>query len=339
MRFDLEVVARRGSVVESRHRLQCTAVDARGTLVAGTPHADLVTMIRSAAKPFQLLPLVERGHADRFGFSDEQLAIMASSHVGSRYHVERVTGILARLGLGPESLACGYHDPDDPVSRDDVLRAGLPRTALYNNCSGKHAGLLALTLAEGWPLEGYHLPEHPTQRLLKRTLAEVSGVPAASLVEGVDGCSLPVHALPLGAMARSYALLGAARPDGDARSRALARIARSMATYPAAVEGPGRPCTRMMEAGRGRLVAKNGAEGLMLLASREREGGLGIAIKCEDGGSRAVAPAAVTVLEWLGLLSPGEVEELGTLRRPVIKNVVGLAVGALEPALTEAALA
>jgi L-asparaginase II len=337
MRFDLEVVVRRGSVVESRHRLQCAAVDVHGTPVAGTPHADLVTMFRSAAKPFQLLPLVERGHAERFGFSDEQLAVMASSHAGARYHVELVTGILARLGLGPAHLACGYHDPDDPVSRDDLARGGLPRTALYNNCSGKHAGQLALALAEGWPLEGYHLPGHPAQQLVRRTIAEVCGVAPGSFVAGVDGCSLPVFAMPLGAMARGYAALGAAKADGDARTRALARIARAMTSYPVAIEGAGRPCTRLMEVTRGRLVAKHGAEGLMLLAARDR--GLGIALKCEDGAMRAVAPAAVSVLEWLGLLAPAEAAELAALRRPPLTNVAGLEVGALEAALKEVALA
>jgi L-asparaginase II len=337
MRFDLEVVVRRGSVVESRHRLHCAAVDPHGTPVASTPHADLVTMFRSSAKPFQVLPLVERGHADRFGFTDEQLAVMASSHTGSRYHVELVTGILARIGLGPAHLACGYHDPDDTASRDDLLRAGLPRTALYNNCSGKHAGLLALALAEGWPVEGYHQPGHPAQQLVRRTIAEACGVPPASLAAGTDGCSLPVFALPLHAMARGYAVLGAARPGGDARARALARIADAMTGYPIAIEGSGRPCTLLMEAARGRLVAKHGAEGLMLLAARDR--GIGIAIKCEDGTTRAVAPAAVAVLERLGVLSPAELAGLDALRRPVIRNVVGLEVGDLEATVREAALA
>ena len=112
MRFDLEVVVQRGSVAESRHRLQCAVVDRDGGLVAGTTRADLVTMFRSSAKPFQLLPLVERGHAERLGFTDEQLAVMVSSHVGSRYHVELVTAILARLGLGPDDLACEVRKAD-----------------------------------------------------------------------------------------------------------------------------------------------------------------------------------------------------------------------------------
>lgn len=337
MRFDLEVVVQRGSVAESRHRLQCAVVDRDGELVAGTTRADLVTMFRSSAKPFQLLPLVERGHAERLGFTDEQLAVMVSSHIGSRYHVELVTAILARLGLGPDDLACGYHEPDDAASREDVTRAGLPRTALYNNCSGKHAGLLALATAEGWPLAGYHRPEHPAQQLVQQTLADVCGVPAAGMVAGIDGCSLPVWAMPLTAMARAYARLAAARPGGDARTHALAHLAVAMTAFPAAVEGSGRPCTTIMEATHGRLVAKHGAEGLMLVAAREA--GLGIAIKCEDGTSRAVAPATVAVLDHLGLLDDGERRSLAPLRRPVVVNVVGTEVGSIEAGLREVALA
>ena len=341
MRFDLEVVVRRGPVVESRHHLECAAVDAQGTLVAGTPRSGLVTMFRSSAKPFQLLPLVERGHADRLGFSAEQLAVMAASHTGSRHHVELVTGILARLGLGPGHLACGYHDPEDPDSREDVLRGGLPRTALYNNCSGKHAALLALAVSEAWPVEGYHRPEHPAQRLVHQTIAEACGVEASSLEAGVDGCGLPVFALPLTAMARGYAVLASARADSaDARTRALARIARAMGEHPYTVEGRGRTATALMEATKGRVVAKGGAEGLLLMGLLGlSDRGLGIAIKCEDGAARAAGPAAVAVLEHLGVLPASEREALAKLRRPVVTNVVGLEVGFIEGALREVALA
>ena len=338
MRFDLEVVVRRGPYAESRHHLQCAVVDGQGTLVAGSARADLVTMFRSSAKPFQLLPLVERGHADRLGFVEEQLAVMAASHTGSRRHVELVTGILARLGLGPGHLACGYHDPEDPASREDVLRGGLPRTALYNNCSGKHAGMLALAVAEGWPIEGYHRPEHPTQRLVQQVIAEACAVAPASLEAAVDGCGLPVFALPLTAMARGYAVLASARADAaDARPRALARIARAMGAFPYAVEGRGRTATALMEVTKGRVVAKGGAEGLLLMGLTDR--GLGIAIKCEDGTARAVGPAAVAVLEQLGALAASEREALAKLRRPMVTNVVGLEVGFIEAGLREVALA
>lgn len=334
MSFDLEVVVRRGPVTESRHRLQCAVVDAQGTLVAGTARRGLVTTFRSSAKPFQLLSLVERGHADRLGFTDEQLAVMAASHTGSRYHLELVTGVLARIGLGPGHLACGFHEPEDPQSRDDVLRGGAVRTPLYNNCSGKHAGMLALAVAEGWPVEGYHRAEHPMQQLFRQVIADVCGVAAGPLEDGVDGCNLPVLALPLAAMARGYARLASARADAaDARTRALARIAGAMGAHARAVEGEGRTSTTLMAATGGRIVAKGGAEGLLLAALTDR--GLGIAIKCEDGAARAVAPAAVAVLDHLGALSDPERAALEPLRRPAVRNVVGVVVGSLEAALRE----
>lgn len=324
--------------MESRHRLQCAVVDPQGALVAGTADPGLVTMFRSSAKPFQLLPLVERGHADRMGFTEEQLAVMASSHTGSRYHLELVTSVLSRIGPGPEQLACGYHEPEDPASRDDVLRAGAPRTALYNNCSGKHAGMLALALAEGWPIEGYHRPEHPMQQLFRQVIAQVCGVAPGSLEDGVDGCNLPVFGLPLAAMARAYALLASARASApDARTRALARIATAMGAHARAVEGDGRTATQLMAATAGRVVAKGGAEGLLLAALTDR--GVGLAIKCEDGASRALAPAAVAVLEHLGALSAGELAALAALRRPPVRNVVGVIVGSLDATLREVALA
>jgi len=338
MRFDLEVAVKRGSVLESRHRLQCAIADAQGTLVGGTAEPGLVTTFRSSAKPFQLLPLVERGHAERMGFGDEELAVMAASHTGSPRHLRLVEGILARIGLGLDQLACGYHEPEDPDSREEVLRGGAERTAIYNNCSGKHAGMLALAVAEGWPVEGYHRLEHPMQQLFRRVIAEVCGVAPATLQAGVDGCSLPVFGLPLAAMARAYAVLASARASApDARTRALARIARAMGAHPFAVEGEGRTATKVMAATHGRVVTKGGAEGLLLAALTDR--GLGVAIKCEDGASRATAPAIVAVLEHLGALAPDETAALETLRHPAVLNAAGLVVGSLGATLREGALA
>ena len=339
MRLLLEVVVRRGSIAESRHRLQCAVVDAEGVLVSGSEEPGTVTTFRSAAKPFQMLPLVERGHADRWGFDDEQIAVMAASHTGSRYHLELVSGILERIGLSPAHLVCGYHDPDDSESREDLFRRSVPRSALYNNCSGKHAGLLALAISEGWPVEGYHRPEHPVQQLMRATVAEVCGVAPETLGTAIDGCSLVVFAAPLSVMARGFARLASAMRchDGDARTQALGRIGRAMTAHPLAVEGEGRTSTALMRATGGRLVAKGGAEGLQLVGWTER--GLGLAVKCEDGAARAVGPAVVGVLEQLGALSVPELALLEQVRSPVVKNAAGLDVGTIEAVVREASRA
>src|SRR5262252_753139 len=214
MRLQAEVLVLRGAIAESRHRVQCAVVDATGGLLAATEHANRVTSFRSAAKPFQLLPLVERGHADAIGCSDAELAIMAASHSGSRAHLALVRALLDRIGLDASALACGYHDPMDAESLEDVRRDPTLKSALYNNCSGKHAGMLALARAEGWPVAGYERADHPLQQLLLRTVAEVCGVAPDTVQLGVDGCSVPVFGLPLAAMALGYARLAEAMARG-----------------------------------------------------------------------------------------------------------------------------
>ncbi len=329
MRLEAQVLVLRGDIAESRHRVQCAAVAVDGTMRAATAHAQRATSFRSAAKPFQLLPFVERSHADTLECSEAELAIMAASHSGSREHLSLVRGLLDRIGLEPRHLACGYHDPQDAESLEDVRRDPARRSSLYNNCSGKHAGMLAFALAERWPVEGYEKPDHPLQQLMLRTVAECCGVPPDSVLTGVDGCSVPVFGVPLTAMARGYARLGEAMAHGgDARARALQRIARAMTSHPVLVEGHGRLATELMLATGGRVLAKSGAEGLLLVSDPAQ--GLGFALKCEDGAMRAMGPAAVELLHTLGTLRPGELGPLGRHRRPPVHNAAGREVGWLE---------
>ncbi len=331
MRLQIEAVVWRGAIAESRHRFQAAVCTPEGAMVAGTEAAGMTTTFRSAAKPFQLLPLVERGHAARMGFDDETLALMAASHTGSRYHVERVAAVLARLGLSAGDLACGYHEPLDPDSAARIRMHPEERSALYNNCSGKHAGMLALALAEGWPTAGYERADHPVQQLMRRTVGEMCGLGPEEVAVGVDGCSVSVFGLPLTGMARAFARLASARASaaapGGERERALARIRDAMLAFPRATGGTGRLSTELMERARGHLVAKGGAEGLECLGLPAA--GLGIALKCEDGQSRALAPALVGVLERIEGLPAGELERLADLRTTTLRNHAGLEVGRL----------
>lgn len=328
MARDVEVVVWRGDIAESRHRVAWVLVDPTGCAIDGVS-GDAVTTFRSAAKPFQLLPLVERGHADALGLTDEHLAIMAASHTGSAAHRDLVSAMLSRFGLEPGQLACGYHDPSDPAALAEVRLHPERQSRLYNNCSGKHAGMLALAQREGWPLAGYHLPEHPLQQLMRRTVAEACGCTPESLGVAIDGCSVSVFALPLAAMARGYAQLGAAMQSADdPRARTLQRIGRAMTAHPRMVEGDGRLSTELMLATKGRLVAKGGAEGLQLVADTQR--GLGLALKCEDGSARAVAPATMAVLGALGWLTTPEQAALEAQRRSIVTDATGQVVGHLE---------
>jgi L-asparaginase II len=335
MPLRLEVLVRRGEIVESRHRLELALADPSGRCTAATETPGRVTTFRSSAKPFQLLPLAESGAAERWGFSDEDLAVMAASHTGSPYHVALVEGILQRIGCTAADLACGHHEPDDPESQAAIRKGASAPSPLYNNCSGKHAGMLALARAEGWPVEGYPHPDHPVQRVIHRTVAELCSVAPEAMVTAIDGCSVPVFAVPLQAMARAYAVLASAvrEPDGSARSRALARIGAAMMAFPKAVAGEGRLTTELMRSAPGRLVAKGGAEGLQLVGHIEL--GLGLAIKCIDGASRASGPATIAALERFGWLDAAGAARLAPLREPRLRNHAGLDVGVITAELHE----
>ncbi len=331
MTLGLEVQAWRGSILESRHRIEAAVVDVDGRLHAATREPALVTSFRSAAKPFQLLALVERGHAERWQFRDEEIAVMAASHTGSAYHRELVTGILHKIGLGPEHLICGFHEPLDAEALAEVRAHPELRSALYNNCSGKHAGMLALALAEGWPVVGYERPEHMVQQLALRSVSELCGVAREEILTGTDDCGVVVFGLPLQAMARGYARLASAMGSGDARDRALHRIRTAMITYPQAVGGSARFSTRLMEACRGRLVSKGGAEGLECIGLVGR--GLGVVLKARDGAARALGPATVALLDHRGALSDAERERLRAAAEPTLQNHVGKDVGRLAAAV------
>jgi L-asparaginase II len=298
----------------------------------GPQGEDLVTFFRSACKPFQALPLVERGHADRFGFGARELAVMSASHNGAAEHVSVVRGMLDAIGLTERHLLCGFHYPEDP-DHDAALRKGaLTPSPIYNNCSGKHAGMLALAVAEGWPVEDYVSFDHPVQQAGLAAVAEVCGVDRHSMPLGVDGCSAANPAMPLSAMARGFSNFARARDTGgaDARERALARIRGAMIAEPVLVAGVGRFCTDVLTAGAGTVVTKTGAEGLQCLGFPGT--GEGVAVKVKDGSRRAVGPAVLAYLRDGHRLSPAALTQLERWAHPSIQNHRGLVVGELRAA-------
>src|SRR2546427_2910761 len=202
------VELRRGGVVESRHIVHVAVVDAEGRLVARAGNPDFVTFWRSAAKPFQALPLVTDGAADRFGLTTAELALCCASHSSEPGQVNLARELLQKIGCGERDLMCGPHTPlSETVAKDYQMR-GVRLTAVYSNCSGKHAGMLALARHHGWPTEGYARLDHPVQR---RCLAEVSRwtlVPEREIGVAVDGCGVACFALPLRSMGLAYGRLG-----------------------------------------------------------------------------------------------------------------------------------
>lgn len=308
----------RGGRVESRHAIHAAVCDGDGALVAAVGNPDEVVFLRSAAKPFQAAAAVRAGAIDAFGVTDEEVAVMCASHSGEDVHLERVRAALDRIGLSESSLRCGAHPPLDPRVAEELAGRF---TAIHNNCSGKHAGMLALTRHLGAQREGYLDPASPAQQEILAEILRVTGAVREQMVVAIDGCSAPTFALPIRRGATAFARLAIAGEDEP-----LGRVARIMTAHPHLVGGTGRFDTMLMTNSAKRLVSKGGAEAVQGIADRHR--GLGILIKVTDGGHRAVAPAAAEILRQLG----GWHEELlGTLHETVLRNYGGIVVGAIEP--------
>jgi L-asparaginase II len=318
----------RGDRVESRHRVAAAVVDAIGELVAWVGDPELPTFLRSAAKPLQAIPLVADGAADAYQFSAAELAVVCASHSGEPAHVEAVRGILDRIGCSEDDLECGAHWPFHKPAADMLRRDGESPTRIHNNCSGKHAGMLAWSCHHGVDTKEYTRASHPVQGRICREIGYWMGERCEALPVGVDGCGVPSFAQPLNAMAGAYArIVSAAERDP---SGAAGRVTRAMTEQPWYVGGTGRLTTRLMETTGGRLLAKFGAEAVYCIGDRDRR--WGIALKVEDGHRRAVGPAVIEFLARLDLLSPGELRELDDRRTAPVVSTLGEIVGEIRPA-------
>jgi L-asparaginase II len=279
---------RRGDRTESVHGVHVAVVDATGALVAHAGDPDLVTFWRSAAKPFQALPIVADGAAEHFGLDARHLAMACASHSSEPAQVELVREFLARIGAAESDLRCGPHTPlSDAVARYYRARS-VELTAVYSNCSGKHTGMLALARFHGWPTADYHRLQHPVQQRCLREVSRWTDLTEGAIGTAVDGCGVVCYALPVRRMALAYARLASADV-----------IPQAMLEHPELIAGEGRPCTEMMRAFPGRVITKVGAEGVYSgVLLRER---LGISLKVEDGHGLAAALAMANVLGQLGL--------------------------------------
>ena len=315
----------RGAAVESRHRAWYAVVDADGRVVAQAGDTETAVYARSAFKPLQALPVVETGAADRFALSPAELALACASHGGEPVHVSTAAGVLARAGLGVADLECGAHLPTHVPSQHALIRAGEAPNALHNNCSGKHAAMLATAVHQGEKTRGYIRPDHPAQRRVLRALEEMCGLDLGAAPRGIDGCGLPQIAIPLVALARAMARLGAPDALPPARAAACRRIAAAMTANPLMVSGTGRFCTRVMEIAAGKAVVKTGAEGMYMAAIPAK--GLGIALKIEDGAARAAEIVTAALLARYAGFDDAQKLKLESLLHPPITNVVGLRVG------------
>lgn len=312
----------RGGMVESRHRGHAAICDASGQLVAAWGDPQAVILPRSSCKMVQALPLVESGAADAAALGSEELALACASHEGAPLHVTRVARWLDRLGLSEADLRCGPQPSRDRAERTRMLCAGEAPCQLYNNCSGKHAGFLTLARHLGGGPD-YTDPGHPVQEAVRAAFEDVTGVESPTAV--IDGCSAPNFATTLCGLARAMAVFAVARDDAaDARTRAAARLTQAMRAHPELVAGEGRACTELMRATGGRAVAKTGAEGVFTAILPEQ--GLGVALKIEDGATRAAEAAIAGLLVRLGVLDGTDPAARRRLHGP-ISNRRGIRTG------------
>jgi L-asparaginase II len=322
----------RGSLVESIHRGAVAVANADGEIVFSLGDIEAPTFPRSSLKMVQALPLVESGAADAFGLSSEHLALACASHSGEPMHTERVAAWLERIGCTEHDLACGAHPSRVEAVNDAMIKRGERPTRIYNNCSGKHSGFL--TVCRHWDIatQGYEHRHHPVQEAVEKALCELAGV--KSVEAGVDGCAAPAFALPTVAFARALAKF--ANPKGIAKPRAdaMKRLVSAMMAHPELVAGTGRSDTILMNAAKGRIATKAGAEAYY--AAIVPEAGLGIAVKIDDGAGRGAETVIAAILDKLGLLG----EDARDVMRAPIRNTRNAVVGERRPAsaLTEAAI-
>jgi L-asparaginase II len=319
----------RGSHVESRHRGAAVVVDGAGTVIASWGDVDHPVFPRSAAKPLQALPLVESGAADHFAVSDAEVALACASHGGGSEHVRQVAGWLHRIGCNENDLVCGPHAPlAEPAARA-LIRSGQPPSRLHNNCSGKHAGFLTLCRHLGCATAGYGTADHPVQRHMQAVLAETGGFDIDHRLIAIDGCNVPVIAMPLAALARAFAKLADPSRLAAERARAMRRIAAAMLKHPVLVGDDDRFDTKVMAAAGGTVVVKGGAEGVMAAALPTC--GLGMAVKIDDGAKRAVEAAMAALLLRFAPLGGRGAATVEAFCQTPVTNTAGICCGTMGP--------
>ena len=329
----------RGGIVESIHFGGFIVVNSEGNVLAFRGAKDLLTYPRSSMKPFQALPFIEDKGDLNFGFTDQEIAILCASHAGTDRHVSVLQGMHEKVGIEEDDLGCGVHWPSDADTRQEMRTAGEEPTPFRHNCSGKHTGMLAYAVMEGWDKKTYLDPNHPVQVRIREALAEMLMMDQDDLPFGIDGCSAPVYGIPMQNMAEAVARLADPKALDQQRSAACKKITAAMMSHPVMVAGPGKFDTELMTTAEGKVFSKGGAEGYQIIGVMpgvigEGSPGLGIAIKISDGDARGRARTYVSllILRALGVLDETDLEALKFDEKRRVKNWRGFEVGELRPA-------
>jgi L-asparaginase II len=319
----------RGSFVESRHRGAIAVVAPDGTVVHAIGDVTREMFPRSAIKPVQALPLVESGAADAFGFGDVEIALACASHLGEERHVSAVREMLQRAGANPEQFECGAQPPSSAPAAQNLAKADAPPHAIHNNCSGKHAGMIATALHKGEVVDGYTRITHPVQQRVLGVFESMTGCDLGRAPRGTDGCSVPVWAMPLGNLALAMARMADPSDQPESRQAAVTRIRAAMAAQPFYIHGSDAFGTDVIAAAGPDVLVKGGAEGVY--AAILPALGLGVALKIDDGASRAAELAMIHTLHQLDALTAEQRTILTDRLHPVQTNWSGKDVGELRP--------
>ncbi|MFI5239311.1 MAG: asparaginase [Gemmatimonadales bacterium] len=311
--YELDVVVTRGPAIESIHRVSAAVVK-DDAIIGYARNPEHEAYWRSCAKPFQLMPFIESNGLDELGWGADEIALACASHGGEPEHVAIAERMLTDLGLEEGDLACGVAEPLSQRGQRLLRESGDRTTRLHNNCSGKHAAMLARAQGAQWPTAGYDHLDHPVQQSIVQEIERWTGVPRSGMKIARDGCGVPVFGLSLEAMARAFARFAASIRAGDEIPR---RVGDAMLANPFLVGGTDRFDTVLMEEVPG-IVCKIGAEGVhsaAIVAS-----GIGLAIKVEDGASRAQYPALLALLQHLGVVPASLPERLAEHARKPVRN-------------------
>lgn len=332
--FEPLVELTRGGMVESIHLGALAAVDSEGKLLAAYGNPDMVSFPRSSMKPFQALPLVENGGIETYGLTEEELAVICSSHTGTDEHVQVLKSIHQKVGLKLSDLQCGVHWPSDKKTSFEMRSRGEEPDAFRHNCSGKHSGMLAQAKLLEQSLDDYLTPVHLVQQNIREAVASMCGIHRDDMLFGVDGCSAPVYAMPLSSFAWASARLVDPTELDEGRQDACHRISQAMTAHPYMVAGPERVDSTLMDVMAGKVIAKGGAEGYQMIGIKPGElgqgsKGLGIAFKIADGdlNRRATHLVIVELMKALGFVEEMESDAFADFNQPVIRNFRGIEVG------------
>jgi len=323
------VEATRGTLVESRHRGALAIVDSAGKMVFRLGDMETPVFPRSAIKALQALPLLESGAADALDFDEAELALACASHNGEEVHANSARIMLMKAGLDEAALECGPQWPKRMEDAAKLILADEQPCALHNNCSGKHAAFLGLARVLGVPTAGYVAPDHPVQQEIRLVLEQMTGHSLTADACGTDGCSIPTYAAPLEGFARAFAVFGTGEGLESERSAACERLYEACVNEPYMVAGAGRFCTEVMQAFRGRVFVKTGAEGVFCGSIPEL--GFGFALKCEDGATRGAEVMTAAVLDALLQTNDDEAEMIARQLRPEIETRLGVRAGEVRP--------